>query len=202
MGEKFVRDIVEKEWAMFEAVNSGSGQKASCQEDPQTFYIMRSSQAEAWTEELRESYYQDLLSAEAEGRNLMTEKYARMMESTDPLYYETIRDLLPALNKEMLENIEKIIQICLKWKEESSRQYPRLAARGRPIHTQDDSPWATSFETYLRGELQTFSPRTVRLYLDMVLRMDAAGESLEQKCLLNTARRYGYRSLEEADRMN
>ena len=49
---------------------------------------MRTSQAEAWTEKLLKSYYDDLLQAKSHNRNLMTEKYARMMESTFPEEYK------------------------------------------------------------------------------------------------------------------
>ena len=102
MEQELVRKIAEAEWRMFDAVNRGTGLRASCQEDPETFFIMRTSQAEAWTEALRESYYADLLAAEAEGRNLLTEKYARMMESTDPAAFAQIRELLPPVDEETL----------------------------------------------------------------------------------------------------
>jgi len=202
MGQELVRKIVEAEWEMFSAVNSGSGQRASCQEDPTTFTIMRSSQAAAWPEELQESYYRDLLAAKETGRNLLTEKYARMMESTDPPAFERLRSRLPAVEEETLEQIEEIVRVHLKWKVETFRRYPRLTAHGRSFYTRDDTRYNTSFETYLRGELRTYSPATVRRYYDMVRRMDAAGENLEQEYLLQTVRRYGYDSLEQAESLN
>ena len=202
MGQELVRKIVEAEWEMFSAVNSGSGQRASCQEDPTTFTIMRSSQAAAWPEELQESYYRDLLAAKETGRNLLTEKYARMMESTDPPAFERLRSRLPAVEEETLEQIEEIVRVHLKWKVETFRRYPRLTAHGRSFYTRDDTRYNTSFETYLRGELRTYSPETIRLYRDMVDRMEAAGENLEQQYLLETVRQYGYDSLEQAEELN
>ena len=202
MGQELVRKIVEAEWEMFSAVNNGSGQRASCQEDPTTYYIMRSSQAAAWPEELQESYYRDLLAAKEAERNLLTEKYARLMESTDPPAFERLRGRLPAVDDETLERIEEIVQIHLRWKVETFRRYPRLTAHGRSFYTRDDTRFNTSFETYLRGELRTYSPETIRLYRDMVRRMEAGGENLEQQYLLQTVRQYGYDSLEQAEALN
>ncbi len=201
MGRELVRKIVEEEWEMFSGVNAG-GQRASCQEDPATFYIMRSSQASSWPEELQESYYRDLLAAKETGRNLLTEKYARMMESTDPAAFERIRGRLPAVDDETLSRIEEIIQVHLRWKVETFRKYPRLTAHGRSFYTRDDTRFNTSFETYLRGELRTYSPETIRLYHAMVREMEAEGENLEQKYLLQTVIQYGYDSLEQAEELN
>ena len=78
--------------------NMAAGNVAICQDDWETFSIMRRSQYETWPAELLESYLNDLLAAKAEGRNLITEKYGRMMESTAPAEYAKIRDALPALD--------------------------------------------------------------------------------------------------------
>lgn len=202
MSDELVRKIVEEEWSMFDAVNRGSGARASCQDDAKTFYIMRSSQAAAWTKALQESYYHDLLEAKAKGRNLLTEKYAFMMTSTDPLRYEQIKNRLPVISEETLSEIEEIIKIQLQWKVETFQKYPHLTANGRSFYTRDDTFFNTSFETYLRGELKTYSAETVKLYLEMVRKMEQAGENLEQKCLLNTVKQYGYDSLEQAESRN
>ncbi|MBQ6583171.1 MAG: DUF4125 family protein [Mogibacterium sp.] len=202
MGKELVKKIVETEWELFDQVNGGSGQRASCQDDAKTFYIMRSSQAMAWTEELQESYYRDLQEAKRTGRNLLTEKYARMMESTDPVSFARIRDRLPAVDEGTLSKIEEIVQVHLRWKIETFRKYPRLTAHGRSFYTSDDTKYNTSFETYLRGELRTYSANTIDLYYRMVKEADAAGENLEQKCLLETVRQYGYESLEQAESLN
>lgn len=67
------------------------GGPASCQMRPDTFKIMRKSQAATWSDELLASYLEDLKTATREGRNIMTEKYARMMESTFPEEYRSWR---------------------------------------------------------------------------------------------------------------
>ena len=54
--------VVTAEWEMFSNVRNVGG-KASCQMDPGTFRIMRSSQMDNWDDELLGSYLEDLLNA-------------------------------------------------------------------------------------------------------------------------------------------
>ena len=75
--------IIEKEFSMFTTVNQGHD-RADCQDDKETFTIMRKSQFSAYDILTLESYLQDLLAAEAGHRNLVTEKYAWMMAKTAP----------------------------------------------------------------------------------------------------------------------
>jgi len=199
MDEKIFLDIVELEWEMFSDVNNMGG-KASCQEDFMTFKIMRASQAEAWSVELLRSYYDDLLQAKSQNRNLMTEKYARMMESTFPEEYKRFVNLLPVVDKKTLDQIERIIEINLKWKIETADKYPNLTNRGRVIYTKEDSMNSTSFETYLRGELRTYSSNTIQLYYEMMLDYSKKGENIEEVYLENTVKKYGYESLEKAEK--
>lgn len=191
--------IVELEWEMFTGVNDRTAPKASCQEDARTFIIMRSSQARAWTCELRDSYYDDLLAARDSGRNLMTEKYARMMESTNPDQYAAFADRIPPVDEETLGLIEEIVDQHLNWKRETLEKYPKITGRGRVFYTKDDTPYSTSFETYLRGELKTYSPKSVALYHDMVSQLAGQKVNLEEEYLRNTVEMYGYESLEQAE---
>jgi hypothetical protein len=52
--------VVTAEWEMFSNVQNVGG-KASCQMDPKTFRIMRSSQMDNWDDELLGSYLADTL---------------------------------------------------------------------------------------------------------------------------------------------
>ena len=194
-----VSDIIAIEWTLFTGVNAHTAPKASCQQDPVTFVIMRASQAETWTREVQESWLADLRVAQASGRNLMTEKYARMMESTNPVQYASFADRMPAIDEETLALIEDIVKVSVAWKADTMERFPKLSGRGRALYTKEDSTYSTSFETYLRGELRTYSPKTIRLYHEMVEEAERAGRNLEEETLGNTVSMYGMRSLEEAE---
>lgn len=83
MSSDLIDLVIDKEWKMFDRVQNEGG-RASCQNDPATFRIMRASQFMTWPEDLLRSYLADLEHAERAGRNLLTEKYAFMMEYTLP----------------------------------------------------------------------------------------------------------------------
>lgn len=89
MRDELMSEIIKLEWDMFSHVSNVGG-PASCQMRPDTFKIMRKSQAATWSDELLASYLEDLKTATREGRNIMTEKYARMMESTFPEEYRKL----------------------------------------------------------------------------------------------------------------
>lgn len=57
----------------------------------------------------------------------------------------------------------------------------------------------TSFETYLRGELKTYSLPTLRLLRAFTEELDAAGGNLAILTMEATAKAYGYVSLAEAE---
>ena len=196
--EDLVSRIIEREWDMFQNVNNIGG-KASCQQDYQTFETMRYSQAMSWSEETLESYLEDLQDAQKNQRNLLTEKYARMMESTSPLEYAQIESVLPPLDPEVLEIIDQIVAIMINWEEEVIEKYPYVARRGRPLRSIEDTPYVTSIETYLRGELSTYSSKTLKLCLENVLNQKAENINGSELIHSNTAKRYGYNSLEEAN---
>ncbi len=192
-------EILEREWKMFSTVANAGG-KANCQEDPETFRIMRGSQIGDWPDELLASWLEDLRQAGRAGRNLMSEKYARMMEATFPAEYERLAAGLPSPAQETLALIEEIVAVNLDWKMEIAGRYPALNGRGRPIYTQDDSRWETSFETYLRGELKTYSAKTNRLLHAFTLKQKRGGVNGVETTLLAQVKMYGYASLAEAEK--
>ena len=195
--EDLISRIVEIEWKLFQGVSNIGGQ-AGCQQDHATFEIMRSSQSMSWSEAHLESYLDDILEAERTGRNLLTEKYARMMERTSPLEYEGIKHLLPPLAPEVPPLIDEITVIVLEWEKELLRKYPYILKRGRPIDSSEDAPFVTSIETYLRGELATYSPKTLGLYRENVLKLKDEGMNGSEIILEHTMKRYGFSSLEDA----
>ena len=194
-----VDELVSLEWEAFDKVENEGG-RADCQDDWNTFSIMRKSQYLTWTEEMLKSYIGDFRRANEKGWNLITEKYGRMMESTAPLRYAQIRDSLPELPEMKKEIIEEIVKIQVGWMEEFARKYPKAAGNARNIHTAEDTPFDTSYETYLRGELSTYSDETLDLYGRFIAGLCRRDENLAEKIMTKTALLYGYDSLEELER--
>lgn len=196
--ENMIREIVEREWNAFtNAPNEGG--KAACQQDPETFEIMRLSQYNTWPDELLASWLADIIAAEARGWNVMTEKYARMEESTQPLHYLQIKPLLPARSETHRMVTDQIVAIQVGWMEEFAAAYPKMAGRARFIHTDDDTPWTTSYETYQRAECGTYSDETLQKYGRFIVDLYRRGENLAMLIMGNTARLYGYADLDDAE---
>ena len=198
--EELVDRLVKLEWQNFDKVENEGG-RADCQDDWGTFSIMRTSQYLTWTEEMLQSYIQDFEDAMARGWNLITEKYGRMMESTAPKRFEEIKNQFPALAEEKKVIIEEIVKIQVRWMEEFALEYPCMAGNSRAIHTYEDTFYSTSFETYLRGEMRTYSDRTLDLYGRFIVSYLQAGKNLTKDIMSNTALLYGYESLEKAEEL-
>lgn len=194
-----INKIISLEWDMFSSVSNMGGQ-ADCQRDVQTFIIMRNSQFQTWTSELLKSYLEDLVSARNDGVNLMTLKYARMMEHTCPSEYARLNDQLPPIDAKTMRMIDEIVQVYMAWDNELIDQYPSLRSRGRPANHQDDSSSKTSIETYMRGELSTYSHRSIAIYHQDTMAAKANGINLAELILHWTIRSYGYASLVDAER--
>lgn len=198
--EDLVKKLVELEWENFDQVKNEGG-RADCQDDWDTFSIMRTSQYLTWTDEMLQSYIDDFEVAMARGWNLITEKYGRMMESTAPSRFEEIKNQFPYLPEEKKNIIEEIVKIQVAWMEEFASQYPYMAGNSRDIHTSEDTCFSTSFETYLRGELRTYSDKTLDLYGRFIVSYLQEGKNLTKDIMTNTALLYGYESLEKAEEL-
>jgi hypothetical protein len=196
--ETVIRDILDREWKMFQAVRGLDG-PAPCQQDRRTFEIMRSSQLLSWDQKTAESYLDDLRRAGAAGHNLMTEKYARMMESTSPCECRGVGAVIPELDTAAARLVEQLSELSVRWMEEAAVKYPLVASRGRPIRSCDDSRFTTSFETYNRGELATYSAKTLRLLQTHYLELAASGKNPAEMILEHTMVSYGFASLDDAE---
>ena len=196
--ERLAEEITDLEWKQFRNVRNEGG-RASCQEDRRTFEIMRKSQFLAWDRETAESSLEDLKRAESEGWNLLTEKYARMMESTAPERYRELADRLPVRGEERRAKQEELIRQIVAWEADFQRRYPNLAGRGRTLYTADDTEFDTSFETYARGEMGTYSDRSLECYERWIRRLAEEGENLSDRIMEHMVRYYGYRSVDEAE---
>ena len=194
-----IERIIDIEWQMFQKVENIGG-RASCQDDFETFYIMRFSQYGSWTCEMVDYYLDFAEDSLLQGRNLVNEKYARMMEFTDPEYYhQVLEPYFPPVNDECLALIDKIVEAMIAWEIEFSKLYPKLSAAGRPITSDGDASGFTSLETYARGELTTYPVELLRLYTKYVDRLHSEGKSLSliiQEILVEF---YGYDTIKEAE---
>lgn len=121
------------------------------------------------------------------------------MESTAPLKYQQIKDAFPEIPEDKKEIIEEIVKIQVEWMEEFARKYPKAAGNARSIHTAEDTPYNTSYETYLRGELSTYSDETLDLYGRFIAQLCMEEKNLAQMTMANTAFLYGYASLDELE---
>lgn len=195
---EIIDKIVAIEWEQFDKVQNKGG-RAFCQDDWNTFSIMRKSQYLTWNPELLESYLGDLESAGDKGWNLIMEKYARMMKSTAPEEYAALEKELPVRSEERILIQEEIIKIQVAWMEEFAEKYPGMAGNARSIHTYEDNAFNTSYETYLRGELGTYGEETFVLYGRFVAGLLQEGKNLAYETMSNTARLYGYDSVEDAE---
>ena len=196
--DRLIQKLVLLEWHAFDKTENRGG-RADCQDDWNTFSIMRKSQYMTWSIPMLQSFIDDFERANERGWNLITEKYARMMESTAPEEYEQIKDSLPEIPADKKQIIEEIVKIQVGFMEECAEKYPKAASNARSIHTSEDSLWNTSYETYLRGELSTYSDRTLELYGRFITELCRQGKNLAVMTLSNTAVLYGYESLEDLE---
>ena len=196
--EELAEEIARTEFEAFDKVQNKGG-RASCQNNWPTFSIMRKSQYLAWDKKMQVQYLYDFKTAYAAGRNMIEEKYGRMMESTAPDEYEDIKDYFPPLTPEKKDIIEAIVGIQVKCMEEFANAYPRLADNARHIHTYEDGREDTSYETYLRGELGTYSDKMLELYGRFIAKLCREGKNIAALTMENSVHFYGYASLEEAE---
>ena len=178
-----IENIIELELEMFLAVPADG--TYSCQEDHEGFRLHRRAQFSIWSEDTLQSYLDDLYRAKIKAINLMTIKYARM------------DNLLPAENRN--PQIDEIVTIQSRWQTEMVRKYPYLMAGARHLSETDGSSYHTSFETYLRGELETYSDETLALLHRDVIKYAEAGINGSEKIYAYLVKQLGYDSIETAD---
>ncbi|MCD7809796.1 MAG: DUF4125 family protein [Erysipelotrichaceae bacterium] len=192
-----IDEIITLEWKFMQETKHIDG-RAKCQDDYENFEKYRQAQFRVYNQEVLESYLYDLHQYENLGRNPITEKYGYMMASSDPTYYETIKDQLPIIDEDKLEIINAICQIEVTMKEEFNQQYPILASLSRMTHSYEDEIEETSFETYLRGELLTYSSQSLYLYGKMLVEMINHQQNIVTEIMQETVKLYGYQNIDEA----
>lgn len=169
--KELLDNIIEFEFDMFERVRTS--EPSLCQEQPETFRAMRGMTHSVLSTKTLQSYFEDLQKAKAEGRNLLTEKYARMDNRIPPLKTNPI--------------IDDIVEIEARWMEELSRKYP---------HTFKLGP---GFKIYLSSELETYSDQTLKLYFGDVSRAEKKGGNLTEERYAKLTKQMGYGSIDELE---
>ena len=196
---ELVERVILDEWNAFDKVKNEGG-RADCQDNWNTFHLMRASQYNVWTQEMLLQYAEDFEMSMEAGWNPIMEKYGRMEISTSPESYEKIKDSLPVLSEEKLTIIEEIVRIQVAWMEAFAETYPKMAVNARSIHTYEDNPFNTSYETYLRGELQTYSDEMLAMYGAFVVEIARKGDNLAYMIMEQTAKLYGYSSIDDVEK--
>ena len=185
INDEILKKIIDIELEMFIAVNSR--QESGCQKHPESFRLHRWVQFLPWSYEALLSYLNDLIRAKSEGQNLMTLKYARM------------ENLIPNINRNPL--IDKIVSIQHNWQSEMFSKYPYFMRGARPLSSTVKTSMMTSFETYLRGELETYSDKTLSLLFADIEYMIDKGINMAEETYKALVRASGIKSLEEAEKL-
>jgi hypothetical protein len=170
--EELSKSIIEIELDMFERVRTA--ELSLCKDRPETFKVMRGMAHYGLSTETLESYLEDLHKAKAEGRNLLTEKYARMDKIIPPLKTNPI--------------IDDIVEIEARWMEELSEKYP---------HTFKGGP---TFKIYLSCELETYSDKTLELFFEDISKSEKKGRNLTEEQYTMLFQKIGYSSIDEAEK--
>lgn len=176
--------IISMEWRMFDLVNKGIS-RASCQEDPTTFVIMRRAQYNAWSEECLESYMADLKQAEKDGVNLVELKYVLMMTGSS---LDSYLDTFGVSSFRARALVNEIMTIMMDMTHRMFDKSPSLAKGMRSVDSSSDNPVNTSIETYQRCELLTYSENTLEKYLEFVTKAQMNGENIPRQIVDNTQR--------------
>jgi hypothetical protein len=108
-----------------------------------------------------------------------------------------MENIIPRENFDPL--IEKIVALNVHWQQEMIKKYPYLMASGRRLYASADSIHNISFETYLRGELETYSNRTLGLLHHDLLVLYKEGINGAERVYEYLTKKFGYGSIYAAD---
>ena len=192
----FIKELIDIEWQMFTTAQNIGG-RASCQDDRTTFDIMRRSQFETWDDVTLAWYRSDLDAAVSCNQNIVAEKYGYMMEWSDPENFELIKDQLMPVSPAKQRLVDEILAIFMRQTEDLFEKYPGFASTSRPLHRKDDHRSFASIETYMMGELKTYSEETLCALLSNMRAMEKNGKSMAFEINNNTAKSYGYEGLDD-----
>lgn len=169
--KQLLQTIIAREAEMFVTVKTS--EPADCQTMLNTFRMLRAMSHSVLADDTLASYLQDLETAAATGRNLMTEKYARM------------ENLIPQLNENEL--IGKIVDIEREWLSAVHKKYPLTVAVDG------------GFTTYAVCELETYSDETLNLYYRDIFLAATQKRNLVEERYRYLYCNLGFKDLEEVE---
>jgi len=171
--EELLREITDIELRMFLVIEPSI--PSACQEQPETFKLMRKASFYVLSNETLESYLKDIQEALEENRNLMELKYAR------------IDDLISCLNNNPI--IDRIVEAEGRWLKELAERYP-LTFKGRADYAAG---------VYLHSELETYSNKTLELYFKDVSKAMEEGRNLTEERYTFIFQQAGYDSIDNVE---
>lgn len=180
--EDTLKKIVINEWNFFTTVNN-IGKRACCQDNSFTFIYSRLCYWNIYNDIILTSYLNDLVNAKNENRNLVTEKYAYIMQYTDPEYFIKIKKYLPPISDYKKNTVNSIMLIYINWEEEIKKNNPELLDNNRDLYNPSQSTARTTIEYYFKGELSSYSESTLNLILKYYLSAFQKGINLVEKNL-------------------
>ena len=173
--------VVALEWEQFDAVLGLHG-RAGCQDDLRRFSAYRCAQYLAFPHGLIPRVLAELEQAELSGRNLVEEKYARMMAATDPAEFNrTWANALPltsAVKRGTLGQLRELLEPALA---QAARDLPQTHRHARPDVS---SAGAVSALDYFLAELEGYSLSTIFYLRDALSRPDAGANPVESSYVL------------------
>jgi YgiT-type zinc finger domain-containing protein len=176
-----IQKIIKLEWAMFQKVRSLA--PATCQSNPNAFTRIRGAIFRQWPFDVLAAYLEYLEAAQREGRNLLTEKYARMDNKIGAITDH------PRLND--------IVDIETQWQQQIRDRYPALYRRVcRDTNLEDNG---SNFSVYLRCELETYGEKAIGHYYEWVKRGHKKGENHAIAMLQELVQAEGFLSIEQAE---
>jgi hypothetical protein len=151
-----IKQILDIEWQMFSCLRA----KGSSRNDhgERLYRTMRGRIHSILPGDVNESYLQDLLQAQQEGRNLIGEKFDRREGKRPPLKDHPL--------------IPQIVEIECEWKRAMDQKKPP-----RSTATGDDK----AFRLYVTTELETYSDRTLDLYYRAVVEARQSNRNLVEE---------------------
>ena len=121
------------------------------------------------------------------------------MKYNSPEEYEKVKVILESPSKNKITLVEKIMSIYMEWEEEFFKKYPIFSSMGRPLYSTEDDNIETSIETYLRGELLSYSEKTLKLYLDYIIDNKEKNINLAIKNMDNLAKIQGFNDSDDVE---